>query len=382
MASTLKRIFSDKTFLFTFVLALISLIFGTVRASDIDLKTILALLSLIILISIFEILGILKYFAAFIIEKCQNLRQVALVVLLLSFFGSMFFTNDVAILTLVPIVFNIDRKVKLPKIGLISLMTIYANLGSAITPIGNPQNLYLVSYYHLKLLDFFKLSLPLGLVSLLTLFLCALLFSKKAVSQLENKAFSIKKQELYLLGFTTLIVLFGVLALIPVWISLIASLFCAYLIDKKVYKQIDYGIILTFINFFIIVGALGRIPLIHDWLRQLMSTDISIFFASLLSSQVISNVPAAVLLSKFTGQLSPLYLGVTIGGLGTLVASLANLLALRQYQLNVKDQSALKFFGVFTLLNVLYLSIFIVIGLFFLNEYKKIKPFSDLIFFY
>ncbi|KEY62190.1 SLC13 family permease [Lactococcus cremoris] len=367
MASTLKRIFSDKTFLFTFVLALISLIFGTVRASDIDLKTILALLSLIILISIFEILGILKYFAAFIIEKCQNLRQVALVVLLLSFFGSMFFTNDVAILTLVPIVFNIDRKVKLPKIGLISLMTIYANLGSAITPIGNPQNLYLVSYYHLKLLDFFKLSLPLGLVSLLTLFLCALLFSKKAVSQLENKAFSIKKQELYLLGFTTLIVLFGVLALIPVWISLIASLFCAYLIDKKVYKQIDYGIILTFINFFIIVGALGRIPLIHDWLRQLMSTDISIFFASLLSSQVISNVPAAVLLSKFTGQLSPLYLGVTIGGLGTLVASLANLLALRQYQLNVKDQSALKFFGVFTLLNVLYLSIFIVIGLLFLK---------------
>ncbi len=194
MTTTLKRIFSDKTFLFTFALALLSLIFGTVRASDIDLKTILALLSLIILISIFEILGILKYFASFIIDKCQNLRQVALVVLLLSFFGSMFFTNDVPILTLVPIVFNIDRKVKLPKIGLISLMTIYANLGSAITPISNPQNLYLVSYYHLKILEFFKLSLPLGLVSLLTLFLCALLFSKRAVSQIENKVFSIKNE--------------------------------------------------------------------------------------------------------------------------------------------------------------------------------------------
>ncbi|WP_242327543.1 SLC13 family permease [Lactococcus lactis] len=367
MTTTLKRIFSDKTFLFTFALALLSLIFGTVRDPDIDLKTILALLSLIILISIFEILGILKYFAAFIIDKCQNLRQVALVVLLLSFFGSMFFTNDVAILTLVPIVFNIDRKVKLPKIGLISLMTIYANLGSAITPIGNPQNLYLVSYYHLKLLDFFKLSIPLGLVSLLTLFLCALLFSKKTVKQLKNKAFSIKKRNLYLLGFTTLIVLLGVLALIPVWISLIASLVCAYLIEKKVYQEVDYGIILTFINFFIIVGALGRIPLIHDWLHQLMNNDLSIFFTSILSSQVISNVPAAVLLSKFTRQLSPLYLGVTIGGLGTLVASLANLLALRQYQLNVKDKSTLKFFGLFTFLNFLYLLVFIGIGILFLR---------------
>lgn len=170
-----------------------------------------------------------------------------------------------------------------------------------------------------------------------------------------------------MLGFTTLIVLLGVLALIPVWISLIASLICAYLIEKKVYQEVDYVIILTFINFFIIVGALGRIPLIHDWLHQLMNNDLSIFFTSILSSQIISNVPAAVLLSKFTGHLSPLYLGVTIGGLGTLVASLANLLALRQYQLNVKDQSTLKFFGLFTLLNFLYLLVFIGIGILFLR---------------
>ena len=98
-----------------------------------------------------------------------------------------------------------------------------------------------------------------------------------------------------------------------------------------------------------------------------MNNDLSIFFTSISSSQVISNVPAAVLLSKFTGQLSPLYLGVTIGGLGTLVASLANLLALRQYQLNVKDQSTLKFFGLFTFLNFLYLLVFIGIGILFIR---------------
>ncbi|MCJ7968623.1 MAG: carboxylate transporter [Lactococcus lactis] len=327
----------------------------------------MALLSLIILISIFEILGILKYFAAFIIDKCQNLRQVALVVLLLSFFGSMFFTNDVAILTLVPIVFNIDRKVKLPKIGLISLMTIYANLGSAITPIGNPQKFVFGLLLSFKTFRLFQTILTFRIGQLIDfIFMCLIIF-KESCQPDRKQGFFYQKTRSLLVRIHDLNCTFGRISFDSCLDFFNCKLGLCLSYREKVYQEVDYGIILTFINFFIIVGALGRIPLIHDWLHQLMNNDLSIFFTSILSSQIISNVPAAVLLSKFTGQLSPLYLGVTIGGLGTLVASLANLLALRQYQLNVKDQSTLKFFGLFTFLNFLYLLVFIGIGILFLR---------------
>lgn len=274
----------------------------------------------------------------------------------------MFFTNDVAILTLVPIILNIDRKIKLQKILLISLVTIYANLGSAMMPMGNPQNLYLVSYYHLNLFEFFKLALPIGSVSLLTLLLCSYLFSKKEIPQLQKEKLFIERKHLFLLSLTTIIVLLGVLSIIPLYTALISSVLCTFLINKKVFNKVDYGIVLTFINFFIIVGALGRIPIIHNFISGIMVSNLSVFFVSIGTSQFISNVPTAILLSKFTPYVFPLYLGVTVGGLGTIMASLANLLSLRQYQLNVRDKSIIKFWFIFTMLNFLYLLVFITVG--------------------
>lgn len=363
MINTLKRIGSDKTFLVTFLLAVLSLMFGTVKGSDIDIKTVLALLSLIITVSIYENLNLLKHVADLIIEKCGTMRSMVFVILLFSFFGSMLFTNDVAILTLVPILFSIDQKIKIPKISIISLTTIYANLGSALTPIGNPQNLYLVSHYHLSLLKFFQMSLPIGCLSLISLVLCPFFFSKARIEQLKSEPLFLSKKVGIALGFTTIVVLISVLSLIPVGYAVGASLCCAFFVDKKVYAQIDYGIILTFVNFFIIVGAIGRFPMVHDFLTLTLLNRFAVFVSSVGISQVISNVPAAVLLSKFTPQAFALYLGVTVGGLGTLIASLANLLALRQYHMISTDRSTGKFFLRFSLLNVLYLAAFIGIGL-------------------
>lgn len=178
MIANLKRISRDKTFLVTLVLAILALSLGTVHLRDIDLKTLLALFSLMVTIAIYEKLHLLRYIANIIIEKCQSVRAIAMVVLLFSFLGAMLFTNDVAILTLIPIVFNIRKQVKLPTIGVVSLMTVYANLGNAMTPFGNPQNLYLVSYFHLDILAFLKLSLPIGLISLATLFIILFGFCK------------------------------------------------------------------------------------------------------------------------------------------------------------------------------------------------------------
>ena len=360
--ANIKRIFTDKTFLVTLVLAILALSLGTIHLADIDLKTILALLTLMITIAIYEKLHLLRYMANVIIEKCQSIRAIVMVILLFSFFGAMLFTNDVAILTLIPIVFNIRRQVKLPTIGLVSLMTVYANLGSAMTPFGNPQNLYLVSYFHLDILAFLKLSLPIGLISLATLFIVLFGFSKAKIAAVKTPHIAINLTQVIILVVTTLIVLMGVLSVISIWFALIASLACAFWIKGEIVAEVDYGIILTFINFFIIVGAVSRIPLIHDFLATYMTHNTSVFTTSVGMSQVISNVPAAVLLSKFTDHVAALYLGVTVGGLGTFIASLANLLALRQYQAFVHDGTVKKFIRQFTLINVVYLVIFFGIG--------------------
>ena len=362
MVANLHRIIRDKTFLVTLFLAVLALSLGTVHLSDIDLKTILALLSLMVTIAIYEKLHLLRYIANIIIEKRQSIRAIVMVILLFSFFGAMLFTNDVAILTLIPIVFNIRKQVKLPTIGVVSLMTVYANLGSAMTPFGNPQNLYLVSYFHLDILAFLKLSLPIGLISLATLFIVLFGFSKAKIGVVKTPHIDIYLKQVVVLGVTTFVVLLGVLSVISIWFALVASLACDIWIKGEIVAEVDYGIILTFINFFIIVGAVSRIPLIHDFLSTYMTHNSSVFASSVGMSQVISNVPAAVLLSKFTDHVAALYIGVTVGGLGTFIASLANLLALRQYQAFAHDGTVKKFVRQFTLINVIYLVVFFGIG--------------------
>lgn len=363
MKIILQRIISDKTVLLTLFLATISLVFGTVKIADIDIKTIIALLSLIIIVSIYEHLHILTYIADLIIEKCQTIRTVALAIFLFSFFGSMLFTNDVAILTLVPIIFNISKRIKLPKILIVTLTTVYANLGSALTSFGNPQNLYLVSYFHLSLIDFFKMSLLVGVVSLCSLFICLLFFSKEKITQVKARRIQFNRKDIWILLITTAVVLLGILSIISIWYSLFASLMCSLLLNKSILKESDYGVILILINFFIIVGAVSRVPQIQTFLIQNMKNNLSIFISSVGLSQFISNVPAAVLLSKFTHRIFPIYLGVSIGGLGTLIASLANLLAFRQYHSFSDGVGSAKFLSRFTLINFLYLFIFIGIGI-------------------
>ncbi|WP_415617555.1 SLC13 family permease [Leuconostoc rapi] len=345
------------------MLSAFSLIFGTVKTSDIDAKTILSLSSLLIIVALYHELGILKLLADYIVSKCHGTRLVFLVLLLCSYFGSMLFTNDVAILTLIPIFFSIRKYMALPPILTISMLVIYANLGSSITPFGNPQNIYMMSFYKLNILSFLSMSMPLGLISLVTLCLIPLCIKNKNVKVAFQNTHRINWQQASLLFLASMIVLLGILSLIPVAISLFVSIASALILSRNVFEKIDYGIILTIINFFIIVGAISRLTFVHDLLSIYTQNNRSTFITSTIISQVISNVPAAVLLSKFTHNVYAVFLGVTIGGLGTLVASLANLLALRQYTINSHNHTSFQFFKQFTLLNIIFLIIFVFIGL-------------------
>lgn len=146
MLYVIKRTLIDKTFLVTLILAIIALVVGHVKTTDVNFQTIYSLDALLITVSIYQELGILKHIAHYIVSKCSSSRKVFLVLMLCAFIGSMLLTNDVAILTLVPIFFNIKKYMHLPSMTTISLLTIFANLGSSVTPFGNPQNIYLYGY--------------------------------------------------------------------------------------------------------------------------------------------------------------------------------------------------------------------------------------------
>ncbi|MCT3038121.1 carboxylate transporter [Leuconostoc mesenteroides] len=363
MINTLKRILTDKTFFITLILSILSLCFGQVKSTDIDFKTIMSLSSLLIIIAIYQDLGILKFIANYIVSKCHSTRLVFLVLLLCSFFGSMLFTNDVAILTLIPIFFNISKRIPFPKIFAISLLTIYANLGSSFTPFGNPQNIYIVSFYKLSVINFLGMSIPFGLISLITLLFSVLFIKNKQIEKQSSNIISINRTKTVWLLLASIVVLLGILSVIPVIISLLISLLSGLTLSKKIFKRVDYAVILTFINFFIIVGAISRINFVNGLITSHTNNALSTFISAIVTSQLISNVPAAVLLSKFTNHVYALFLGVSVGGLGTIIASLANLLALRQYAGYSQNRSNFQFFKTFTLLNMVFLVLFIVVGI-------------------
>ena len=362
MPTFIKKILSDKTLAITTILSVIALLFGQVAWTDINVHTIVALAALLLLVSVYERTGVLVAIATTIIQKSRTTRQVILVTLLLSFFGSMIFTNDVAILTLVPIFVTIARKLELKMVLPVIFITIFANLGSAFTPFGNPQNLYLASHYHLTLGHFLQLSLPIGVINLVFLLLSPFAFKNDPINDIELTATALEKRTVIILVISTLLVLASILNLFPIWGALLVSVITALLLNRQTFGQIDYGVLLMFVEFFVIVGALSRIDWVSDMIKLGMTTPAMTFITGAISSQFISNVPAAVLLSNFTSHDSPLYLGVTTGGLGTLIASLANLLAWRQFAQHTSDQSW-HFPLRAMLINGVLLIIYLIIGL-------------------
>lgn len=357
MKIIINNVCHDRTLHIIGILAILALFFGQVSPNDIDIKTLVALLALLILVKVVDELHGLNYLANVLIGFAQNTRQLIRFLLLLTFFAAMFLTNDVAILTIVPLFIQIAQRLKLKYAFPISLITIYANLGSSLTPIGNPQNLFIYSHYQLSILNFLIMATPLALISLISIWLITYLFPNNTIANVNLTTITINKQAFILTGIVAIIVLAGVLGVYSVWISLAASIILTLLVKPIALVEVDYGIIITFIGFFIIVSALHHLASIQHLLTSVTQHSWQVYLASIISSQVISNVPAAVLLANFTQNYQALYLGVTVGGLGTLVASLANLLAFRQYTNHHGKQNA-RFLGIFSLLNVIYLLIF------------------------
>ena len=275
--------------------------------------------------------------------------------------SAIFLTNDVALIVFVP--FTIYLLKSLPQSSLIFVIvmeTIAANLGSMLTPIGNPQNLFLYYFYHLETNKFLEMTIPIGLVSffLIALVMCGLIFlgSKSLdIKEIENEP--LNKIELYKHLFLLILSLFTIFKLLNVYIFLLITLFVLLSSDRQIFAKIDYILLLTFVCFFVFVGNLAQINFVRLMIEKILTGHE--FLVSICLSQIISNVPAAIMLSSFTNDSKAVLLGVNVGGLGTMVASLASLISYRFYS-EVPKADKVGFYKIFTLANVIFLAILIV----------------------
>lgn len=331
-----------------------------------DLRTLALLYCLMAIVAGLRKAGTFSYLAHVLCQRSKNIRLLCLLLVGLSFFSSMFITNDVALLTFVPfavVVLEMAGEERyLPYV--VVLQTVAANLGSMLLPVGNPQNLYIHSYYQLSLFEFFSVTCPIWLLSLALLFILCLLLPRKTLSlTLEDNQKPDKKQIfVYLILFALcLLVVFRILN----WPLLLGILLLVlFIFDRKVLLLPDFMLLLTFCCFFIFAGNLARIEKISTFLCKLLLGRE--FLISVLSSQVISNVPAALLLSGFTGASSAILAGTNVGGLGTPIASLASLIALRLYA-QAKNVKMARFLILFILINILLLLLLSVFTLFFVK---------------
>ncbi len=329
----------------------------------IDFRTLGILFCLMTVMAGLQALGLFRMLAQRMLTKVGSLRQLVIILVLLCFFSSMLITNDVALITFVPFTFTVlgisGEGMQKHRIPIVVMQTVAANLGSMFTPIGNPQNLYLYGKSGMGLGEFLLLMLPYTAVSLGLILLWCLWYTRSDKGAMtvafSEKAVVSGRKQLILYGVLFLLCLLTVAVDFPDYRILTAILLLAVLLaDRHTLLHVDYALLLTFAGFFVFIGNMGRVPVFRDFLETIIAGNEVITAAA--ASQIISNVPAALLLSGFTEHCEALIIGTNLGGLGTLIASMASLISFKL--LGREDGSAKgKYLLYFTVVNLIFLAI-------------------------
>lgn len=339
----------------------------------IDFRTLGILFCLMSVMAGLQKIGVFQWIAEGLLKKVRSTVQVLLILVLLCFFFSMLITNDVALITFVPFTFTVlsllgeETKQKL-MIMVVVMQTIAANLGSMLTPIGNPQNLYLYGKAGIGVGEFLLLMLPYTVLSLVLLLVWCGCFGVIGAGKSGNgklaiafdEQTSLKGKEKALTAYLILFVLslLVVAHIIPYGVVLGIVIVAMFLLDKNVLLQVDYSLLFTFVGFFVFIGNMGRVPAFRELLQGIVTGNEVI--TSIVSSQAISNVPAALLLSGFTEDYPALIVGTNLGGLGTLIASMASLIS---YKFVARDKDGRKgaYLLYFTVANICFLAALVIL---------------------
>ncbi len=323
-----------------------------------DLRTLTCLFCTLAVICALKNIRFFTILAKKIISFTGNLRTAVLALVYITFIGSMILANDMALLTFLPLGFLVldctSNQRYMARVFV--LQNIAANLGGMLTPFGNPQNLYLFSYFSIPTAEFMKIMLPPFLLAVAMITACCFFFPKKELSVSSGKEPPLPRGKTfyYLILFAVSIII--VFRTIPYYVGLPIVFFGILFTDRTALRRVDYALLFTFVFFFVFAGNMARIEAVNTLLSSLMQKNTLIF--STLSCQVISNVPSAVLLSHFTDNYRALLYGVNIGGTGTLIASLASLITFKSY-LSCDIHGAKKFIRVFSAYNFAFLIILI-----------------------
>jgi len=326
-----------------------------------DFKTLTCLFCTLAIICALRNIRFFTVIAEKLVSLTGSIRRAILAILCITFIGSMLIANDMALITFLPLgylVLSTTGQEKHMAFTFI-MQNIAANLGGMLTPFGNPQNLFLYNKFTIPTGEFMSIMLLPFLVAIGLIVLSCFLFVKDQPITLQKKDdahLPAKRTALYLVLFALSIVI--VFRVIPYVIGLILIPAVLIVADRKALKQVDYGLLLTFVCFFIFAGNMSRIDAVNNLLSTLLNKNP--LLVSALSCQVISNVPSAILLSEFTGNYRDLLLGVNVGGTGTLIASLASLITFRQYAA-VDPKGTKQYLVAFSAFNFAFLTILLVV---------------------
>ena len=332
-----------------------------------DWKTLVCLFLTLAVVCALRNIKFFTIVARRLVKVSGNLRSLFFMLITITFIGSMLIANDMALITFLPLgyfalaVTHQERYMAY----LFILQNISANLGGMLTPFGNPQNLYLYNEFNIHTNEFCAIMLPPFLLAITLLAICCIPVKplRLEITDQFSERLNKKRTVLYLALFAlSLLIVFRV---IHFWIGLVLITGILLWADREALLMVDYGLLGTFFFFFIFAGNLARINAVNDLLSSLLEKDT--LLVSVASCQGISNVPTAILLSKFTEDYRSLLLGVNIGGTGTLIASLASLITFSEFRVLYPGHSK-QYFWLFTAINVGFLVIMTVAAkLFFLQ---------------
>ncbi|WP_175798804.1 SLC13 family permease [Burkholderia ambifaria] len=300
-------------------------------AGRVDWQTVATLAGLLMLTKALELSGCLMWLAHRIVHHVHSERGLAMLLVVFAAALAMWLTNDVALFVVVPLMVSLRTLTPLPFRRLVIVVALAVNAGSVATPLGNPQNLFL---WQLSGMSFGRFVVTLGPLALalmaLLLVLTACAFRAKPLD-LSGDVEVVPVQRMHALLAA---VLFGAFVLladahhpVPGLIAVVIALLVA---RRDAVLKIDWLLLLIFVLMFVVLRSAAALPVVHDAIaRTHLDSPLRVFAAGVVLSQGISNVPAAILLSEFTHDWRALAFGVSVGGFGFAISSLANLIAVR-----------------------------------------------------
>lgn len=354
LKNTLKKI---KEFVKENIVLLIAVFLATVTSffykSDwdcIDVDVLLLLFSLMLVVSLFKSFRCLDWLAIKLLQYCRSFRSISFVLTVITFFSSMFVTNDVALITFVPLALIIGKDIRQDMVRPIIFMTLAANLGSMLTPQGNPQNLFLFNFFHYSVFAFLKV---MALPVLLSVFYIAVLLWHLSNAKAEvhlDECVELDKKMTMLSLFLLLMNIVAVLHYVEKLPVVCLTLLVVVVVNWRLLLHIDYGLLLTFVGFFVFIGNVQHTDFVYYLKNSFLGTELGTYLVAVIFSQFISNVPTAMLLAGLTNQADALLTGVNVGGMGTLIASMASVIS---YQFFVEEHpyQALKYLQSFSFYN-------------------------------